>query len=230
MAVASVDPPAVDRVVATLQFKDERADDMTDADETTAPSDMTPSEDSEDDIEVWVVNDDEEIEPIHKEPVAEEAVSRDLEAMRSALDEAKGQWMRTLADFDNFRKRAEREKSELHKYALLEPMRELLPVIDNLERAVSAGGTVEDLKQGVEMTLLQFRELLRRRGLEPVSAVGHPFDPAVHDAVSRFEDAEVEHPTVAEELQRGYRIHDRLLRPAMVRVAMPPEPDAEPES
>ncbi|HZF09181.1 MAG TPA: nucleotide exchange factor GrpE [Thermoanaerobaculia bacterium] len=131
--------------------------------------------------------------------------------------------MRTLADFDNFRKRTERERQEAKRYALMEPLRDFLAVVDNLDRALSAQGSADDLKRGVEMTLRQFQEQLRRYGVREVAARGEAFDPAVHEAVSRQEDPTVQRPTVAEELQRGYMIHDRLLRPAMVKVAVPAE-------
>ena len=131
--------------------------------------------------------------------------------------------VRTLADFDNFRKRSQREAQELRRYALLEPMRELLAVADNLDLALSAQGSAEDLKRGVEMIHRQMQELLRRFGVTEVPAVGQPFDPTQHEAVAREESAEVKTPTVSAELRRGYKLHDRLLRPAMVKVAVPAE-------
>ena len=198
---------------------------MSDTEETSAAmEDKLYTDGDDDDVEVWVVNEDGEAIDDTLNQEAEQAPSSEGEdALRAELEEARNQWMRTLADFDNFRKRAEREKTDLKRYALTEPLRELLPVIDNLERAISAEGSVDDLKLGVEMTLTQLRETLSRRGLQLVAAAGHPFDPAVHDAVSRFEDETVSQPTVSDELQSGYVLHDRLLRPAMVRVAMPPE-------
>jgi molecular chaperone GrpE len=147
----------------------------------------------------------------------------DVGRLRQEIADLRDRSMRTLADFDNFRKRSERERQELKRYALLEPMRELLTVADNLDLALSAQGSADDLKRGVEMIHRQMRELLRRFGVTEVPAVGQPFDPTVHEAVSREESAEVEAPTVAAELRRGYRLHDRLLRPAMVKVAVPPE-------
>lgn len=136
--------------------------------------------------------------------------------------------VRTLADFDNFRKRSQREAQELRRYALLEPMRELLAVADNLDLALSAQGSAEDLKRGVEMIHRQMQELLRRFGLTEVPAVGQPFDPTQHEAVAREESAEVKAPTVTAELRRGYKMHDRLVRPAMVKVAVPAEAGAVP--
>ena len=131
--------------------------------------------------------------------------------------------MRTLADFDNFRKRSERERQESRRYALLEPMREFLTVADNLDLALSAQGSAEDLKRGVEMIHRQMSELLRRFGIVEVPAIGQPFDPTLHEAVSREESREVKVPTVVAELRRGYKMHDRLVRPSMVKVAVPAE-------
>jgi molecular chaperone GrpE len=139
--------------------------------------------------------------------------------------------MRTLADFDNFRKRSERERQDLRKYALVEPMRDFLAIMDSLDLALGAGGGADDLKRGVELIHRQMLYLLRRHGVKEVAALGQPFDPALHEAVSREEDAAVQTPTVTGEMRRGYLIHDRLLRPAMVKVSVPaetPKPAAEP--
>ncbi len=155
-----------------------------------------------------------------------EAGDGEPEARREAA-ELRDRLVRTLADFDNFRKRAERERDELRRYAVLELVRDFLTVVDNLERALAAGGTVDDLKLGVELILRHLLDLLRREGLREVPAgAGQPFDPAVHEAVSRHEDPEASEPTVTRELQRGYVLHDRLLRPAMVEVAVPAAPAA----
>lgn len=148
--------------------------------------------------------------------------------LRQEIADLRDRSVRTLADFDNFRKRAERERQEQRRYALLEPLRELLTVADNLDLALSAQGSAEDLKRGVEMIHRQMQELLRRFGAVEVPAVGQPFDPTVHEAVAREESAEVKAPTVTAELRRGYKMHDRLLRPAMVKVAVPVEAAAAP--
>jgi molecular chaperone GrpE len=94
-------------------------------------------------------------------------------------------------------------------------------VVDNLERAVSAGGSPDDLKLGIDMTLRQLADVLKRHGVTPVAAADRPFDPAVHEAVSRQEAEDVDEPTVSAELQKGYLLHDRLVRPARVVVAVP---------
>jgi molecular chaperone GrpE len=146
--------------------------------------------------------------------------------LRQEATDLRDRLTRTLADFDNFRKRAERDRQEQKRYALFDPLREFLTVTDNLDLALSAQGPAEDLKRGVEMIHRQMIELLRRFGVTEVSAVGQPFDPTVHEAVAREESAEVKSPTVSAELRRGYKLHDRLLRPAMVKVAVPAEAPA----
>jgi molecular chaperone GrpE len=147
--------------------------------------------------------------------------------LRDEIADLRDRSMRTLADFDNFRKRSERERQDLRKYALIEPIREFLTVMDNLDLALSAGGSAEDLKRGVEMIHRQMQDLLRRFGVQEVKAEGEAFDPTLHEAVSREESPEVKAPTVATELRRGYTLHDRLLRPAMVKVAVPAEGGGE---
>lgn len=151
----------------------------------------------------------------------------EVEKLREEIADLRDRSMRTLADFDNFRKRSERERQDIRKYALVEPIREFLTVMDNLDLALSAGGSAEDLKLGVELIHRQMQDLLRRFGVQEVKAVGEAFDPQVHEAVSREESADVKTPTVAAELRRGYTLHDRLLRPAMVKVAVPQEGGGE---
>jgi len=143
--------------------------------------------------------------------------------LAAELAAAEDRYLRLRADFDNYRKRSEREREEVLRYALTEPLRALLPVIDNLDRAIAAQGGAEDLRRGVEMIARQLADTLRKLGLSEVPAVGERFDPRMHEAVMREESAEVGAPTVIGELQKGYWLHDRLLRPAMVRVAVPAE-------
>lgn len=154
-----------------------------------------------------------------EEATADAAVA----ALQAEIADLRDRSIRTLADFENYRRRSERERDELKRYAIGDVLRELLPVVDNLRRALAAGGTVDDLKTGVELTLRQFTELLKQRGIAEVPALGEPFDPALHEAVARVDDETVEAPTVIDELQRGYTLHGKLLRPALVRVAMPAE-------
>jgi molecular chaperone GrpE len=131
--------------------------------------------------------------------------------------------VRTLADFENYRRRVERERLEHRRYAAAEALTELLAVMDNLHRALQAKGSEADLRIGVEMIHRQMIDLLQRLGAKPVAALGQPFDPLEHEAVSRLEREDVERPMVTAELQAGYRLHDRLLRPALVEVAVPVE-------
>ena len=149
--------------------------------------------------------------------------SRDVDRLEREIADLRDRSIRTLADFDNYRKRAERERQDMRRYALLEPMRELVEVVDNLERAAAAAGSADDLKQGVDMILRQLGDFLRRHGVVAIEAEGQPFDPAFHEAVSRQESDGIDEPVVAQELQKGYRLHERLVRPARVVVAVPAE-------
>jgi molecular chaperone GrpE len=157
------------------------------------------------------------------EMTAEETDEEEVAKLRREIADLRDRTMRTLADFDNFRKRSERERQETRKYALLEPLRDFLEVVDNLGLALSAAGSADDLKRGVEMIHRQMQELLRRLGVQEIEALNQPFDPALHEAVQREEDPTVKTPTVVGELRRGYRLHERLLRPSMVKVAVPSE-------
>jgi molecular chaperone GrpE len=155
--------------------------------------------------------------------------SVDVRRLESQLAAERERMLRLRADFDNYRKRTERERAEIERYALADMLRELLPVVDNLERALSVQGPQggpgdgSDLRKGVEMIVRQFQELLKRHGLLPIAALGERFDPSVHEAVFQEESDSVVVPTVEVELQRGYRLNDRLLRPSLVKVAVPRE-------
>ena len=132
----------------------------------------------------------------------------------------KDRYLRTLADFENFRKRSEREKSDFFKYALAGLMRELLPVLDNFDRALDHAGDGDDFHRGVLLIYKQLFDALTKHGLRPIEEANVPFDPKIHEAVVREEDPSVPSHTVVAVLQKGYFLHDRLLRPAMVKVAV----------
>jgi molecular chaperone GrpE len=132
----------------------------------------------------------------------------------------KDRYLRTLADFENFRKRSEREKSDFFKYALAGLLRELLPVIDNFDRALDHAGDGDDFHRGVLLIYKQLFDVLTKHGLRPIDEANVPFDPKIHEAVVREEDPSVPSHTVIAVLQKGYFLHDRLLRPAMVKVAV----------
>lgn len=160
-------------------------------------------------------------EPAPEPATASRAAHRRIEELEVEVTSLRERLARTLADFDNFRKRSERDRESALRYALFGPLRDLLEVLDNLERALGAQGSADDLKLGVQMTLRQLQSLLERNAVTSVAAVGQPFDPKIHEAVSRQESDTVSAPTVVAEFQKGYLLHDRLLRPAMVSVAMP---------
>jgi molecular chaperone GrpE len=160
--------------------------------------------------------------------IAELVASRaELKRLQSALGEAQEIAARRQADFDNFRKRTERERSETYSRLAGELARQLLPVLDNLGRALEAERTVEaneskefrDFLHGVELISRQLHDVLESLGVQPIPSVGERFDPHLHEAVVTEPSDEFEPDTVTQELTRGYRIGDRLLRPAMVKVA-----------
>lgn len=153
-------------------------------------------------------------------------VEGELRAELAAASQEVDRLRRAAAEFDNLRKRAERERLESRWNTAAGPLREFLGVVDNLDRALQAEASAEDLRAGVEMIRRQMADLLRRFGVEPVEGMNAPFDPNVHQAVAREESAEVDEPTVVQELQTGYTMESRLLRAAMVRVAVPSSPAA----
>lgn len=155
-----------------------------------------------------------------EEPAATPADETPTATAGGEAEELRNQLLRTLADFENYRKRTDRERDELRQTALFAFLRDFLPVMDNLDRALGAGGSYDDLRRGVEMIHRQMADLLRQQGVEDVAARGQRFDPVVHEAVARVEGQEP-FPVVVDELQRGYRLRGRLLRPALVRVAVP---------
>lgn len=146
------------------------------------------------------------------------------DSLRQERDELRDRLLRTSAEFDNYRKRTERERREQAEYAVADLARELLPVVDDLERALEAAEAddqpqVVAFRSGVDMVRQQFLDVLRRRGVVPIEAVGTIFDPAWHEAlVTEPADGRAEGEITAE-IRRGYRVGDRLLRPSLVKVA-----------
>lgn len=132
----------------------------------------------------------------------------------------KDRYMRTLADFENYRKRSDREKTEFYKYALQEVLKDLLPILDNFDRALEHAEEGDDFHRGVLLIYKQLVDTLRKHGVRPIDESGVRFDPNVHEAVMREEDPSIPSQTVTAILQKGYFLHDRLLRPAMVKVAV----------
>lgn len=161
-------------------------------------------------------------------PAADDAVRAALEeaeAYRREAEETRQRLLRLQADYDNFRRRTRQEKEEMAKYASQQLVEKLLPVLDNFERALSAAHSAADLDsfaKGVDMIYRQLSDVLAQEGLEPIKAVGEPFDPELHQAVMRVESEEHGDNIIVEELQRGYRLKEKVLRPSMVKVNAKP--------
>jgi molecular chaperone GrpE len=144
----------------------------------------------------------------------------ELETLRAERVNYVDRLARLQAEFDNFRKRSMREQQDFRDYALAEALKSLLPILDSLDRALKTNATsVQEYLSGIELIDKQFHDALSKLGVEPVPAEGEVFDPNLHQAVQMVDTDEVKDNHVIDELQRGYRIKDRLLRPAMVRVA-----------
>ena len=155
-------------------------------------------------------------------PVAEQDP---LELAKAEQAKLKDQLLRTLADFDNFRKRSRRELADAERRGRDDILKEMLPVFDNLDRASVHAETATDVKalaDGIGLVLRQFSDTLGKLGIERVPAVGHPFDPSMHEAVQQMETSDFEPGTIAAEVQAGYRNSEKLIRPALVVVAKAP--------
>lgn len=164
-----------------------------------------------------------------KEKVDKEKKDQDIEALKSQLEEKSKEaeknydlWLRAVAELENYRKRVEKEQKIYAKFANEALIRELLPVLDNLERAIAHVGSSPDLDkllEGIRLTLKLFQDCLKKFGVKPIETIGKRFDPHIHEAVEVKEDSEQEEDTIVKEYQKGYLLHDRLLRPALVVVA-----------
>ena len=143
-----------------------------------------------------------------------------VQAGDPGVAEWRDRYLRTLADFDNYRKRADREKQDFFKYALAGTLRDLLPVLDNFDRALDHAEEGDEFHRGVSLIYKQFFDVLTKHGVRVIDEANVRFDPNIHEAVVREENASVPSHTVVQVLQKGYFLHDRLLRPAMVKVAV----------
>lgn len=164
--------------------------------------------------------------PVEAAALSPEQIA-DLQTAAAKADENWERLLRTTADFDNFKKRAAREKIEAAQYANYSLIQKLLPVLDNFEMALAAaqnagGDKLGSLQSGVQMIQQQLRSALAEAGLEEIDAAGKPFDPNFHEAISQQESAAVPEGNVLQQLRKGYRLKDRLLRPATVIVAKKP--------
>jgi len=173
--------------------------------------------------------------PVEETPESEPS---EIDKLRAELEHVQDLLRRKHADFENYRKRIEREQKEFVTYAASELAREILPVVDNLGRALDSSqsaesGSADQIRDGLAIIYRQFVDILKRAGLREVEALGADFDPHLHEAVARVETSDHREGEIVEVLQKGYFLKDRLLRPAMVKVGHNPsfdEPGDQSES
>ena len=146
-----------------------------------------------------------------------------IETIQREKDVLQDRLLRTAAEFDNYRKRMDRERRDLSEFASADVLKDLLPILDNFERALQAPATpeTEAFRKGIELIHKQMLDLLKKRGVKPIEALGTDFDPNFHQAVIHEASSDHREGEVMQELQRGYLLGDRLLRAAMVKVAKP---------
>jgi molecular chaperone GrpE len=156
--------------------------------------------------------------PVTAKPAEVGAVS-ETEKLKVERDALLDRLARLQAEFDNARKRGVREQQDFREFAAAEVIKNILPILDSFERALKAGGDSSDFRNGIELIYRQFQDALQKTGVQPIAAMGQPFDPRIHEAVEMVDTTEVPDHHVFDELQRGYKYKERLLRPAMVRVA-----------
>ena len=152
------------------------------------------------------------------DPLDQLRIERD--GLRAERDEIRELLLRRQAEFDNFRKRTEKERSEYVQYAGMEMVREILPILDDFDRARKVEGGSPEYTKGVNLIYSHLVETLKKLGLEPVETAGRSFDPHLHQAVERVESKESPEGTILDEFQRGYNFKGKLLRPSMVKVAV----------
>ena len=153
------------------------------------------------------------------EPETTEQAISEAEQLRQELAEEKDRYLRLAAEYDNFRKRSQKERESLYTDLRAETVGKFLPVYDNLERALNQPTADEAYKKGVEMTMNQLKTVLEKLGITEIEALGQPFDPTLHNAVMHIEDENFGENTVAEVFQAGFRLGDKVVRFAMVKVA-----------
>jgi molecular chaperone GrpE len=169
-------------------------------------------------------NQDEVTEGTPSTAVAETmtGLHEECDRLRAERDGLMDRLARLQAEFDNARKREQRERADYRSFAIGDAVEQFLPVLDNFKLALNSKGSAEQLRTGVELIAKQMDEVLRSLNVTPVETVGHPFDPRFHEALESVECPDVPDHQVIEETRRGYRIKDRLLRPALVKIAVNP--------
>jgi molecular chaperone GrpE len=150
------------------------------------------------------------------------ALTAERDQLAAEKADLKDRLLRALADFDNFRRRAERDRSDYVQFAAMEILRGLIPILDDFRRALKVETADKEYAKGIELIAQRLFETLKKAGLEPIEAAGKPFDPNLHQAVDRVQSEELPDQTVLEEYQSGYNFKGKLLRPAMVKVAVKP--------
>lgn len=156
----------------------------------------------------------------NEESVSEKTEETKEEQLQKALDEANDKFLRLYAEYDNFRKRSQKEKQDIYSSSKADVIKELLPVLDNFDRAANnSDGNFEDYKKGIELIFNQFGEIIKKIGVESFGERGDEFDPNIHNAVMTAEDEELGENTVAEVFSKGYKLGDRIIREAVVKVA-----------
>lgn len=166
----------------------------------------------------------EEVKPADEEAVEESAETQEqavdeTEKLKAEIEEKKNQYLRLQADFENFRRRTRQEKEELGNVVTQTILKDMLPLLDNFERALASDNKdSEGFHKGVEMIYNQFAEALKKNGLEYIETEGKKFDPNFHQAVMRVQNPDLEDETIAAELQKGYIVKGRVVRPSMVQV------------
>lgn len=163
-----------------------------------------------------------------KEEQSIESLKNNLEELKKEKEELYKKFLRAIADIDNLRKRTEKEKREFYNVILSELLLSILPTMDDFERALSnQTEQSEAFRKGVELIYKNFKDTLLKFGLRPIEAIGTEFNPFYHEAIFKVDSEEVNRPIVIEELQKGYLLNDRLLRPSLVKVAVPVEKEDE---
>jgi len=163
------------------------------------------------------------VDPALAAALQQPAVNADLEAARAEAQETFARYQRLAADFENYKRRTRQELGDRTQYANEELLRKLLPILDNLRRALDHApeGIDRSWFEGIKLVARQFEDTLRAQGLSSIPAVGERFDPSQHEAIAQEETDEHEEGTIVEEVQPGYRLHERVLRPTLVKVAHP---------
>lgn len=209
------------------ETEDAKAEERAEEEADLRPDELAAAEVIESEDEPSVDETDEISEPDTQEPSPFSKLRSQVDVLMSERASLYDKLLRRQAEFENYRKRVERERAELYQHGREDVLLQFLPVVDNFERALSSleesEGDAEALRRGVELIHKQFSDALTKLGLETVEAVGHTFDPHVHEAVTTEATDKHKENTVIEEFQRGYKIGDRLLRPAKVKVASTPE-------